>query len=360
MPPRKKNSSATANNPIEATRRSTRNTKRNSPVPTHSTTNSPGDELPPAAITVGSSEDEISSTRAHVSVASGTEYSRHDSPDELASICVNFSAPISYASSRPSTANSDGIRQPGVLSTPASKKDIVMPDVGDDEGEDELSGQGPVLKKTKSAKDMPASTRKSRSKYDNPDEMLTNPRAPLAKINLRDLLCNSKAWDVLSPDEKKSVLDKFPDEEEVLDAGTEKARPNIAALRNNDNFRHDAAQYREDLRKGWHDPEWIRQAQAAHRRRAAGDYNEYLATRFEDEWAIPMTKQSNEDNDKREDAPLKDESNDKDDNMNAMEGIETNEGEPLETVEPKKEDGAREDGLIEHPPDTIMVNTGTL
>ncbi|KAI1458395.1 Asx homology domain-containing protein [Annulohypoxylon moriforme] len=338
MPPRKKNTGTTANNPGEATRRSARNTKKPSPTP--------------ILTTVDSSEDEISSTRANASVSAGTEDPQRDELSDM--ITVRTTRSKSYASSRPSTANSDGVPQPGVISTPVMKKDVVMIDVGEDEWEDELSGQGPALKKTKSVKNTPTSARKNRSKYDNPDEMLTNPRAPLAKVNLRDLLCNSKAWDILSPEEKKSILDKFPDEEEILDAGTENARPNIAALRNNDNFRHDAARYQEDLRKGWHDPEWIRQAQVAHKRRAAGDYNEYLAARFRHEWNTPMREQSNEGNNETENAPPKDEDKDNDQDPNEMQGVETNEEKPLGGAEPEKEDGAQKDEH-EHPPDTVMT-----
>lgn len=121
------------------------------------------------------------------------------------------------------------------------------------------------------------------------------------------------------------------------------------ALRNNDNFRHDVAQYQEDLRKGWHDPEWIRQAQAAHRKREAGEYNEYLATRFKEEWGIPLPDQDKENGEvsngecrriitrtfwqfgmqltqvsqQGNDLP-KDEGGEQDESSNAMEGIETN------------------------------------
>ncbi|KAI0898057.1 Asx homology domain-containing protein [Annulohypoxylon nitens] len=308
MAPRKKNAGAPATNPREPTRRSTRNIKIPSPIPTPTT--------------VESSEDEIPSTRANVSIPTGTENSPRDESGE--SITVRTARSKSYASSRPSTANSDAVPQSGVIVTPVTRKDVIMVDVGDDEGEDELAGQGPALKKTKSIQNSPTSSRKIKSKYDNPDEMLTNPRAPLAKVNLRDLLCSSRAWDVLSPEERKAVLDKFPDQDEVIDNGTETARPNILALRNNDNFRHDVAQYQEDLRKGWHDPEWIRQAQAAHRKREAGEYNEYLATRFKEEWGIPLPEQDNKENGEQGNDLPKDEGGDQDESSNAMEGIETN------------------------------------
>ncbi|KAI1096969.1 Asx homology domain-containing protein [Rostrohypoxylon terebratum] len=317
MAPRKKNAGAPATDPGEPTRRSTRNTRN-----TRNTGNTKKPSPVPTPAIVDSSEDEISSTRANVSMPTGTENSPRDEPGDVITVCTTRSK--SYASSRPSTANSDAASRPGVISTPATKRDVIMVDAGDDEWEDELSGQGPALKKTKSVQNTPTSSRKSKSKYDNPDEMLTNPRAPLARVNLRDLLCSSRAWDVLTPEERKSVLDKFPDQEEVIDDGTENARPNILALRNNDNFRHDVAQYQEDLRKGWHDPEWIRQAQAAHRKREAGEYNEYIATRFQEEWGIPLPERGNEGNNERENDLTRDEGGNKDEGSNMMEGIETN------------------------------------
>ncbi|RYP13646.1 hypothetical protein DL765_006776 [Monosporascus sp. GIB2] len=153
-----------------------------------------------------------------------------------------------------------------------------------DRDEDELTSEQPAIKTIR----LSNSARKNRSKYAKPEEMLTNPKSPLASTRLRDLLCNPKAWDLLGPEEKKQVLAKFPDQKEVLDAGTENARPDVASLRNNNNFRHDAARYQDNLRKGKHDPEWIRQAQAAHSKREMGGYDEYLAARFEEEWGMKM------------------------------------------------------------------------
>jgi hypothetical protein len=102
-------------------------------------------------------------------------------------------------------------------------------------------------------------------------------------------LCSSKAWDVLTPEEKQRVLTKFPDRREILNTDMPDARPNIAALRNNDNFRHDVAHYQQGLSQGYHDPEWIRQAQAAHRARHAGVYDQLLAAEFEEKWDTPMS-----------------------------------------------------------------------
>ncbi|KAI1809469.1 Asx homology domain-containing protein [Poronia punctata] len=133
-----------------------------------------------------------------------------------------------------------------------------------------------------------APLRKGRSKWNTPEKLLTDPKSPLARTNLRDILCSAEAWDVLTPADRRQVLAEFPDHVEISRPNSPHARPNIAALRNNDNFRHDVARYQESLSKGYHDAEWIQQAQGAHRARQAGLYDDYMADDFEEKWEGPM------------------------------------------------------------------------
>ncbi|OTB07743.1 hypothetical protein M426DRAFT_317639 [Hypoxylon sp. CI-4A] len=279
MPPRKRNAAGAANKPAEPTRRSARTAKKATPIIAHSSDDEP------------SPQPSTSRRSSLKSAQDGSKTQLEETSSNV--ITVRTTRAKSYTSSRPSTAHSDAASAPRVVSTPVTKGDMKMIDV-DDAGdeEDELAIEEPVPKK---AKPTPGSARKGKSKYDNPDEMLTNPRAPLATARLRELLCSSKAWDVLSTEEKQQVLAKFPDDREVLNAGTGDARPDTAALRNNDNFRHDVARYQEDLRKGWHDPEWIEQARAAHRQRDVGYYNEYLSARFEEDWGMPLPGEESSD-----------------------------------------------------------------
>ncbi|XXG99795.1 hypothetical protein Hte_006136 [Hypoxylon texense] len=241
--------------------------------------------------------DELTSSKP----STKDSYQQEDIADE---ITVRTALRSSQTSSRPSTANSGtaSSRQSRrrITPTPVNEEDVEMLDAINSIEADELAGEGPALKKSKSAiKDITSTSRKGKSKYDNPDEMLTNPRAPLATTNLRDLLCSAKAWDLLNPEEQQQVLALFPDQKEIVaiadadaDAGntgnTDRAprRPDVTALRNNDNFRHDAARYQDALAKGWHDPEWIRQARQAHANRKLGAYDEYLAARFEEDWGM--------------------------------------------------------------------------
>ncbi|KAI1104310.1 Asx homology domain-containing protein [Jackrogersella minutella] len=347
MPPRKKNTDAITNKSLEATRRSTRSFQKSTPIL--------GD----------TSEDELASNLSLQANLANSMEPESCQQDEVAGvIAVRTTRAKSYTSSRPSTAHSDNASQQRVIPTPVTTADMKKPDDAHDRGEDdELAGDGPALKKPKaSLKDTPANARKNRSKYNNPDEMLTNHRAPLATTNLRDLLCSSKAWDALSPEEKQLVLSKFPDEKEVLDAGTENARPDVAALRNNDNFRHDVARYQGDLSKGWHDPDWIRQAQAAHSKREIGAYNEYLAAKFEEDWDMPIPGQEGsrsehevgDDGEKNEEMkePEMEQAGEVQEHeayqeKDAMEGVESTSKE-TEEERPGKEDPAKEDEAQEN------------
>ncbi|OTA67397.1 hypothetical protein K449DRAFT_462338 [Hypoxylon sp. EC38] len=364
MAPRKKNN-ATASKPAEPTRRSARTSQKSTPNPNGSSSN----ELSPQSL----APDE-SATKS----TAKNDKQQDEAVQEMI-VCANRAK--SYTNSRPSTANSDLTSQSLQLrtaSSPVMKKDVEMLDAC--AGKDKFAGEGPALKKTKSStKEAPTNSRKGRSKYDNPEEMLTNPRAPLANAKLRDLLCSSRAWDILSAEEKKSVLSKFPDMGEVLDAGTENARPNIVALKNNDNFRHDVARYQEDLRKGWHDPEWIVQAREAHRKREIGAYNDYLAARFEDDWGMAMPglydspeankgsdsedkwdyqkvkKNMNVDVPKQESNVLKDEESQDPDVMAGVEATtEENKGESPAKEEPKQFDDLEDELMLSHSLDISM------
>lgn len=96
------------------------------------------------------------------------------------------------------------------------------------------------------------------------------------------------AWDALDSSERQEVLSLFPDKSLVLGAGTEEARPDFAALMNDDTFRHDCATYVDNVAQGRFDPDWISSAWAAHERRKMGDFDEHLVSQFESTWGIDL------------------------------------------------------------------------
>jgi hypothetical protein len=100
------------------------------------------------------------------------------------------------------------------------------------------------------------------------------------------------------------VLTKFPDRKHILDAGTANARPNTVSLRNDDNFRHDCARYRENIELGRHDEEWLRQAWTAHEKRKRGGYDEFLREQFEGQWNIKLPREQEAENGESKESQL--------------------------------------------------------
>lgn len=62
----------------------------------------------------------------------------------------------------------------------------------------------------------------------------------------------------------------------------------MALLASDDNFRHDCARYAENLAEGKHDPQWLAEAWAASEQRRAGEFDEYLEAKFEEEWGVQL------------------------------------------------------------------------
>ena len=102
------------------------------------------------------------------------------------------------------------------------------------------------------------------------------------------MLLNPRAWAVLPPEARAKILAKLPSQEHILDAGTENARPNIASLMNDNNFRHDCARYTENIGAGRHDPEWLRQAWIAQKKHMRGDFDEVEREDFKSQWGVEL------------------------------------------------------------------------
>lgn len=74
----------------------------------------------------------------------------------------------------------------------------------------------------------------------------------------------------------------------TLDAETNEARPNFETLMNDDSFRYDCAAYVDDLARGRHDPQWLRDAWCAHESRKRGEFEWFLGEKFEEDWGIEI------------------------------------------------------------------------
>ncbi|KAM0240671.1 hypothetical protein ACHAPO_002572 [Fusarium lateritium] len=143
------------------------------------------------------------------------------------------------------------------------------------------------IKKVKSKKRVVVKKAARKSKW-NQDNILMDPKSPLASADLRSILSNPMAWDILETEERAEILALFPDSQHILGAGTEDACPDFASLMNDDSFRYDCAAYTENIAQGRHDPEWLAQAWAAHERRKMGDFDEHLDSKFKDDWDVDL------------------------------------------------------------------------
>lgn len=74
----------------------------------------------------------------------------------------------------------------------------------------------------------------------------------------------------------------------TLDAETDEARPNFETLMNDDSFRYDCAAYVDNLARGRHDPQWLRDAWCAHESRKRGEFDWFLGDKFEEDWGVDI------------------------------------------------------------------------
>lgn len=102
------------------------------------------------------------------------------------------------------------------------------------------------------------------------------------------MLSNPLAWEALDPKDREEILALFPDKSHITEASEDGPRPNFASLMNDDSFRYDCAEYTENMSLGRYEQDWLSAAWSAHERRKLGDFDEYLLSKFEEEWAIEL------------------------------------------------------------------------
>lgn len=105
---------------------------------------------------------------------------------------------------------------------------------------------------------------------------------------MKSIVASPMAWDILDTQTKTEILALFPHQHMVLDAGTENARPDFAAMMNDDSFRGDCASYIENISSGRHDHDWLTSAYHAHHRRKMGDFDEFLVQRLQGDWGVEL------------------------------------------------------------------------
>jgi hypothetical protein len=108
--------------------------------------------------------------------------------------------------------------------------------------------------------------------------------------NLQKLLAKPEAWDILEEDEKREILallpaDTHPASELPPDDPDTKIPPLPESfVRYSNNWRDSIRQFQLDLQNGRFDPEWLRQAEEARRKRENGDFDSFKEREFEKFW----------------------------------------------------------------------------
>jgi hypothetical protein len=149
-----------------------------------------------------------------------------------------------------------------------------------------------VTKRTNSAKHF-----RYTKKWD-PILAITDPKSPLAKVNLRQILESDAAWSLLTPAQQRELLTYLPrapselvrqmEEEMVAAAPAGEPLPNIALQRlgNSMAFKSDIRQFQEELGQGKLDVGWIEQAMMASERRKRGDFDDWKVKERENYWEM--------------------------------------------------------------------------
>ncbi|GKZ30833.1 hypothetical protein AbraIFM66950_010423 [Aspergillus brasiliensis] len=120
--------------------------------------------------------------------------------------------------------------------------------------------------------------------------LMTSTTSPLVDADLVGLLANPQAWNCLEESEKQEIISLLPDGVHP-DPNPPSDDPNAkipplpqSFLRYSNNWREGIRQFQAELQNGYHDPEWLRQANLAMEERAAGKFDRFKEEEFEEFW----------------------------------------------------------------------------
>ncbi|KAF3399779.1 hypothetical protein F1880_008241 [Penicillium rolfsii] len=122
------------------------------------------------------------------------------------------------------------------------------------------------------------------------EQLLTSDKSVLIGADLVKLLARPEAWDILEEDEKREILALLPaDTHPASELPTDDSNTKIPPLpesfvRYSNNWRDGIRQFQLDLENGRFDPEWLRQAEQARRKRENGDFDSFKEREFEKFW----------------------------------------------------------------------------
>ncbi|CEJ59516.1 hypothetical protein PMG11_08139 [Penicillium brasilianum] len=122
------------------------------------------------------------------------------------------------------------------------------------------------------------------------EQLLTSDESVLIDADLVKLLARPETWDILEEEEKREILALLPADthpaSELLPDDPDVRIPPLpdSFVRYSNNWRDGIRQFQLDLQNGRFDPEWLRQAEAARRKRENGDFDTFKEREFEKFW----------------------------------------------------------------------------
>ncbi|KAJ6134132.1 hypothetical protein N7523_000454 [Penicillium sp. IBT 18751x] len=122
------------------------------------------------------------------------------------------------------------------------------------------------------------------------EKLLTSDKSVLIHEDLVKLLAKPEAWNLLEEAEKREILallpaDIHPDADLSLTDPEYRIPPLPQEfIRYSTNWREGIRVFQLDLENGRYDPQWLRQAENARRKRANGDFDNFKEREFEEFW----------------------------------------------------------------------------
>jgi hypothetical protein len=125
--------------------------------------------------------------------------------------------------------------------------------------------------------------RKPRDPYTE-KQMIFGPKSKLIPIDLVTYFVNPLSWDLLTEEQQRKLKEKLPP---YMQYGPD-GRLSFEFLKYDMNWKSDLRRFQEDLESGHYEQEWLTEAKLAMEERAAGEFDDWKLSRFEEYWGQKM------------------------------------------------------------------------
>ncbi|OAF63433.1 hypothetical protein VC83_00329 [Pseudogymnoascus destructans] len=135
--------------------------------------------------------------------------------------------------------------------------------------------------------------KKARTGIWSVENVLQNPKSPLANANLKGLFSNPEAWNILDKETKAKLISMLPENSHVIDEIEGELRISENFLKFDQNWAHYLGRAQEDIAEGRNEPRWLEEAAAASEQRADGEFDDRKDNEYEMFWGVKQKLQSN-------------------------------------------------------------------